>query len=166
MVNVPPLARLGRTPSRAQRTARRWSLSRSCGPLLSNKGPEQADVHGGYAATENSHCRAAARRQHTDRAWRIGLEKRLHRRAGVGAASVHAAAAAPRRRPPPARGGKLNAKYGRIYVNAKYGRIYGLYVICCQDDMRRSVPRSEAHDATAAARYVNTICNYYTCIVD
>jgi hypothetical protein len=32
----------------------------------------------------------------------------------------------------------------------KYGRIY---VICCQDDMRRSVPHSEAHDATAAARY-------------
>jgi hypothetical protein len=32
-------------------------------------------------------------------------------------------------------------KYGRTYVN------------CCQDDMRRSVPHSEAHDATAAARY-------------
>ena len=35
-------------------------------------------------------------------------------------------------------------------MHTKYGRIY---VICCQDDMRRSVPHSEAHDATAAARY-------------
>jgi hypothetical protein len=38
----------------------------------------------------------------------------------------------------------------KLRITTKYGRIY---VICCQDGMRRSVPHSEAHDATAAARY-------------
>eukprot|EP01046_Picozoa_sp_COSAG06_P075350 COSAG06_NODE_23497_length_689_cov_11.755932_1_plen_95_part_10 len=40
---------------------------------------------------------------------------------------------------------------GGILVRTKYGCIY---VKCSgQDDKRRSVPHSEAHDATAAARY-------------
>ena len=41
----------------------------------------------------------------------------------------------------------------------KYGRIY---VICCQDDMRRSVPHSEAHGATAAARIYRIDLIFYT----
>jgi hypothetical protein len=44
--------------------------------------------------------------------------------------------------------------------STKYGRIY---VICCQDDMRRSVPHSEAHDATAAARYPMQYCIMLLC---